>query len=75
MGTVSGMGERAIIASINQAFGSGRTSQAALSNSGSGGADGLAQVLSRVVVANGDDAAVVSANARMVFTMDTSVEG
>lgn len=75
MGTVSGMGERAIIASINQAFDSGRTSQAALSNSGSGGTDGLAQVLSRVVVANGDDAAVVSANARMVFTMDTSVEG
>lgn len=75
MGTVSGMGERAIIASINQAFGSGAASQAALSHSGSGGADGLAEVLSRVVVANGDDAAVVSTNARMVFTMDTSVEG
>ncbi|WIK84271.1 thiamine-phosphate kinase [Pseudoglutamicibacter albus] len=74
MGTVSGMGERAIIASINQAFGSATATQATLSSSGSRRADGLGQALSRVVVANGDDAAVVVANARMVFTMDTSVE-
>lgn len=75
MGTVSGMGERAIIASITEAFGSASASEASHPKAGTGGADGLAQVLSRVVVANGDDAAVVAANARMVFTMDTSVEG
>ena len=75
MGTVSGMGERAIIASITEAFGSASASEASHPKAGAGGADGFAQVLSRVVVANGDDAAAVAANAPMVFTMDTSVEG
>lgn len=75
MGTVSGMGERAIIASITEAFGSASASEASLPKVGAVSADGFVQVLSHVVVANGDDAAVVSANARMVFTMDTSVEG
>ena len=72
VGTVSGLGEAAIIASINRAFAPNASSAGSV-NSAVQGPDGRGR--GTVLVGNGDDAAVLAANARLVLTMDTSVEG
>nr|WP_275436051.1 thiamine-phosphate kinase [Pseudoglutamicibacter albus] len=73
VGTVSGLGEAAIIASINRAFAPNASSAGSV-NSAVQGPD-EARGRGAVLVGNGDDAAVLAANARLVLTMDTSVEG